>query len=95
MLRDVFEVRVELGARVHRAGRVVRVADVDELRARRHGSEQCAEVVPVIVQRYPHGFRAELQRVDDVAREGRPAADDLVARIENRLRDAVDHPVRA
>ena len=42
-----------------------------------------------------HRHRAELHGVDHVARERRPAADDLVARLEHRLREAVDDAVRA
>ena len=38
---------------------------------------------------------AELRRVEHVARERRPAADDLVARVERRLREQVDHAVGA
>ena len=38
---------------------------------------------------------ADLQRVDGVARERRPAAHDLVARVERELREIVDHPVGA
>ena len=38
---------------------------------------------------------ADLERVDHVAREGRPAAHDLVARVERELREVVDDPVGA
>ena len=89
------EVRVELVGGVHRPGRVVRVADVDELRARRDGVEQRVEVVAVVDERHELRVGALLARVDDVARERRPAADDLVARVEDRLADHVDAAVRA
>ena len=85
VLWDALEVRGELGARVDGAGRVVGVADVDELRARRHRGQQCIEVVAMVPQRHAHGFRPKLQPVDDVAGERGPAAHDLVARVENRL----------
>ena len=38
---------------------------------------------------------AKLGRADHVAREGGPAADDLVAGVECQLREVVDDPVRA
>src|SRR5581483_10026272 len=46
-------------------------------------------------ERDPDRDAALLRGVDHVAREGRPAADDLVARVEDRLRQAVDETVRA
>ena len=53
------------------------------------------DVVAVVDERNCFRHGPELQRVDHVARERRPAADHLVAGIERRLRDAVDQPVRA
>ena len=47
------------------------------------GAAPCAATAPI------------LARVDRVARERRPAADDLVAGLERRLRDRVDEAVRA
>ena len=38
---------------------------------------------------------ADLECVDHVARERRPPADDLVARVERELREVVDDPIRA
>ena len=84
----------ELTAAVARAGGVVRVADVDELRARADRGRQRGEVVPQVAQRHLLRHGAELHGVEHVARERRPAADDLVARLERRLREQVDHPVR-
>ena len=49
----------------------------------------------MVAERNPARDGAELQRVDHVARERRPAADDLVSRIERELGQVVDHPVRA
>ena len=49
----------------------------------------------MIPQRDEPRLGAHLLRIDHVAREGRPAADDLVARIEQRLREAVHDAVRA
>ena len=92
---DAIEERVQLRARVHRPRRVVRVADEDEPRLRRDRLEHRVEVVPVVPERHLDRDRAELGRVDRVGGERRPAADDLVARIERRLRQAVDQPVRA
>ena len=93
--RHALEERVELVARVHRPGRVVGVADVDDLRARRDRGEQRVEVVAVVAQRHEHRARALLAGVDDVARERRPAGDDLVARVEQRLAQRVEAAVRA
>ena len=92
---DTVEVVVELGPRVHRPGRVVRVTDVDELRPRPDCLEHRAQVVAVLAKRHPAGDGTELQCVDGVARERRPAAHDLVARIERELREIVDDAVRA
>ena len=95
MLRDTVEVGVELGARVHRPGRVVRVADVGELCARRDRLQHRLQVVALVLQRHRRRSGAELLGVDHVARERGPAADNLVARIEDSLRKAVDEPVGA
>ena len=46
-------------------------------------------------ERDADGNAAELQRVEHVARERRPAGDDLVARIERRQADVADDRVRA
>src|SRR5581483_2173839 len=95
VLGHALEERVDLAGRVHRAGRVVRLADVDELRARRDRGEQGVEVVRVVAQRDGVDGRALLRGVDHVAGEGRPAADDLVAGIERRLAEHVDAAVGA
>src|SRR2546423_4489679 len=71
------------------------MADIDELRAFGDGVEQRGKVVPVLFERDAHRLRAELEPVDDVARKRRPAADDLIAGIEHRLRDPVDQRVGA
>ena len=49
----------------------------------------------MVAQRHADGHRAELERIEDVARERRPAGDDLVARVERRLADVADHRVGA
>ena len=49
----------------------------------------------MVAQRDAHRPRAELDRVEDVARERRPAADDLVALVERGLAEAVDDAVGA
>ncbi len=49
----------------------------------------------MVAKRHLAGNGAELQRVDDVARERRPAAHDLVAGVERELREVVDDAVRA
>ena len=71
------------------------MADVDELRLRRYRSRERVEVVALIAQGHGHRRRALLARVDHVARERGPAAHDLVARIERRLAQHVEAPVRA
>ena len=58
-------------------------------------AEHGLEVVAMVAQRHELRRRSELARTDHVAQEGRPAADDLVARLEEDLRQAVDQPVRA
>src|SRR5215210_5238870 len=47
----------------------------------------------MLAQRHTYWLRAELERVDDIARKRWPPAHDFVARIERRLRDAVDQTV--
>ena len=89
------EEREQLVAAVRGAGRVVRMADVDELRALPDRVEQRVEVVGVVAQRHRPRHAAELRGEEDVAREGGPAADDLVAGVESRLREQVDDPVCA
>ena len=94
MLGNALEVGVELRARVGRPRRVVRQADVDDLRPRADGVEHGVEVVAAVPQLDRARDGAELARVDRVARERRPAADDLIAGVEYRLAEAVDEPVR-
>ena len=79
------EVRVELGPAVRRACRIVRRRDEDELRPRRDRSEERIEVDSLVAQGHAHRDRAELERVEHVARERGPARDDLVPGIERRL----------
>ena len=95
VLGDMVEVGVELGARVRRPGRVVRQADVDDLGQRGNRRQHRLEVVTPVAQRNHHRHGAELARVDHVARERRPAADHLVARLERRLAETVDEAVGA
>ena len=95
VLGNTLEVRIELVSHVHRSRRVVRIADVDELRARSHRGEQCGERVPIFDEGHFDRLGAELDCVDHVARKGRPAADDLVPRPQDRLREAVDDAVGA
>ena len=71
------------------------MANVDELRARPDRVEERIEVVGVVAERNFLRNRAELDRVEDVARKRRPAADDLVPRVEGRLGEKVDHAVGA
>src|SRR5207237_3851880 len=96
---DVSRQPVEEGeqvlASVRRSGRVVRIADVDELRPRPDRGEEAVEVIGVVAERNASRLGAELRGSENVAREGRPAADDLVARVERRLREQVDDPVGA
>src|SRR5581483_3501712 len=93
--RDALDERAQLRAAVRCSGRVVRMADVDELRPRADRVEERVEVVRMVAQRHPLRRCAELDRVEHVARERRPAADDLVAGLERRLREQVDDAVRA
>ena len=95
MLGHPLEVGIELGARVGRPGRVVRQADVDDLRPRADGLEHRLEVVAAVPQLDRARDGAELARVDRVARERGPATDDLVAGLEHRLAEAVHEPVGA
>src|SRR5205085_12430955 len=69
--------------------------DVDELRARRDGVRERVEVVAMVAQRHGDCRRSLLARVDHIAREGGPAADDLVAGVERRLAEHVDAAVGA
>ena len=50
VLRQLVEEREQLGSAVGRAGRVVRVADVDELRLRPDRGEQAVEIVGVVAE---------------------------------------------
>ena len=93
MVGHTLEVRLDLAPADHRAGRVVGVAEVDDLRARPDLAEDRVDVVAVFGQGNPLGDRAELERVEHVARKRRPAADDLVPRIEYREREVHDHGV--
>ena len=95
VLGDAVEECRELVSAVRRPRRIVRVADVDELRPLADRGEQRVEVVSVVAQRYLPRDGAELRRVEDVARERRPAADDLVTGVERRLREQVDDTVCA
>jgi hypothetical protein len=69
------------------------MAEVRELRAGADRVEHRVEVVPLVAQRHALCGRAQLHGVDDVARKGRPAADDVVAGPKSELREAVDHTV--
>ena len=93
VLRNSLEVCVELAARVHRSRRVVGMADVHELGPLRDRLQQGLQVVAVIAERHRDGLRAQLARVDRIARERRPAEHDLVARFQDGLRDTVDQTV--
>jgi hypothetical protein len=95
VLGEPVEESDQLVPAVRRPGRVVRVADVDELRPRADRGEQALEVVRVVTKRDSAGRGAELRGREDVAREGRPAAHHLVARVERRLRQQIDDPVGA
>ena len=61
VLRKPVEERQQLVPAVRRSGRVVRVADVDELRPRADRREQSVEVEGVIAERDPARFGTELQ----------------------------------
>ena len=52
VIRDALEPVLDLGAGVHRAGGVVRQADVRELRARRDRRQHRVEVVAMVVERH-------------------------------------------
>ena len=95
MVGHTVEEAVELLLRVHRPRRVVRVADVDELRLRRRRVGERVEVVALVAERHGHRRRALLAGVDHVARKRRPAAHDLVAGVERRLAEHVEAAVRA
>ena len=71
------------------------MADVDELRPGSDRGEQRVEVVAQVGERHPVHDCALFCGVDHVAREGRPAAHDLVAGVENRLAQHVDAAVGA
>ncbi len=95
MLRHSLEVGLDLAPADHRAGRVVRVAEVDDLRAWADLAEDRVDVIAVVRERDPFRARAELEGVEDVAREGGPATDDLVAWVEHGDREVHDHGVGA
>jgi len=95
VVRNSLEVGVELGAGAHRSRRVVRMAHVHELGALGDRGKQCLEVVAVVAERDLHGLCSELARIDPVARERGPAVDDLVARLDDCLRERVDDAVGA
>src|SRR5256885_3986758 len=71
------------------------MADIDELCAFGDRVDERGKVVALIFERDAHRLRPELEPVDDVARERRPAADDLIAGVEHRLRDPIDQRVGA
>ncbi len=85
----------ELGAHGRRPGRVVRRRDVDDLRPRRDRGQHGIEIEAVLAQRHSHRHRAELERVEDVARKRRPPGDDLVAGVEQCVGHVADHRVGA
>ena len=58
-------------------------------------SSSRVEIDPLVLHGDANGHRAELQRVEDVARERRPGRHDLVARIERRHADVADDRIRA
>ena len=91
--RNSREVRVELGARVRRARRVVGRRDEDELGPRRDGCEDRLEVEPSALKRHPNRRPADLERIEDVARERGPARDGLVTGPECREREVADDRV--
>src|SRR5205823_1252662 len=86
--RQPVEEGQQLLASVRRSGRVVRIADVDELRPRPDRGEEAVEVIGVVAERNASRLGAELRGSENVARAGRPAADDLVARVVRH--EAVD-----
>ena len=90
---DGGEVAVHLLAGDHRSGRVVRVAQVDELRPVSDRAEDRLDVVAVVGQRNRDRDRAHPDRGQRVDGEGRPAVDDLVARVEGDEREVGDDPV--
>ena len=79
----------------HRPRRVVDRRQERELRPLRHGGQHRVGVHAPVMERDPHGHGAELQRIEDVARERGPRRDDLVADVERRLAREPDHGVRA
>ena len=79
----------------HAACRVVRVRDVDDLRAGSHAGGERVEVVAAARKRRAHRDRAHLGRVDRVHGERRPAERDLVPGLEHRQREVVEHRVGA
>jgi hypothetical protein len=83
VIRRALEVGLDLGPRDHRPGRVVRVAEVDDLRPRTDLGQDALDVVAVAGQRHALRLGAQLDRVEHVAGKRRPAADDLVARVED------------
>ena len=93
--RDALEEGVHLLARDHRPGRVVRVAEVDDLRAGGDRAEDALDVVGVVGERNTNRRRAQLERGERVARKGRPAEDDLVPRVERGERKVRDDRVGA
>src|SRR6187200_2738157 len=95
MLGQSLEVGLDLAPTDHRAGRVVRVAEVDDLRAWADLAEDRVDVVALVRERDPFCARAELEGVEDIAREGGPAADDLVAWVEYGDREVHDYRVGA
>ena len=95
VLGQALDEREQLVAAVRRPGRVVRMADVHELRLRPDRSEHRVEVVDVVAQRHlaRHRRRASARR----ARSSETTASRRRSRrrVERRLREQVDHPVGA
>src|SRR4051794_20856478 len=92
--RDLLEIRVDRIAPDHRPGRVVGVAEVNDLRPATDRAEDRLDVIAVVREWHPLGDGSELERIEDVAREARPAADDLVSRVEQRERQVHEHGIR-
>ena len=93
--RYTLEVRVDRLSFDHRPGRVVGVTEVDDLGSRRHLGEQSLRVVAVLDKRHSLHLGSHLDRVEDVARERRPPANDLISGIEGCEREVADDAVGA
>ena len=95
VIGHALEVRIDGGTTDHRAGRVVRVAEVDELGSWRHRGKQRLRVITVLGELHPLRVGSHLDRPEHVARKRRPSADDLVIGIEDREREVADDAVGA